>query len=277
MVKRVDYMDLITGIIFLILFLIIMVFAFSMGILSPYVGRREILSIILIGFVLGAIGGYFFIDPIYDESPYVIGNIQGMFSMDSEVINLNIPSTSNISDITNKINNLTGVNSVTTNGFELKTGFIKNTTKIYVENYLRSDPEIESFKVTNNSVTVDLKNDASSTTTLGSLVNWLSNKAGVGSEFAFVHIQVHVDANEVTEVRDYLKDNDYNIISIEGPVQSTIHYLYDHLLPTYAVMIITGLIGVGVAIAGIFVEPLTKFTRRFKKNRIERRGRRRRP
>ncbi len=277
MVKRVDYMDLITGIIFLILFLIIMVFAFSMGILSPYVGRREILSIILIGFVLGAIGGYFFIDPIYDESPYVIGNIQGLFSMDSEVINLNIPSTSNISDITNKINNLTGVNSVTTNGFELKTGFIKNTTKIYVEDYLRSDPEIESFKVTNNSVSVDLKNDASSTTTLGSLVNWLSNKAGVGSEFAFVHIQVHVDANEVTEVRDYLKDNDYNIISIEGPVQSTIHYLYDHLLPTYAIMIITGLIGVGVAIAGIFVEPLTKFTRRFKKNRIEGRGRRRRP
>ena len=277
MIKRVDYMDLITGIIFFILFLIIMVFAFSMGILSPYVGRREILSIILIGFVLGAIGGYFFIDPIYDESPYVIGNIQGLFTMDSEVINLNIPSTSNISDITNKINNLSGVNSVTTNGFELKTGFIKNSTKIYVENYLRSDPEIESFKVTNNSVSVDLKNEASSTTTLGSLVNWLSNKAGVGSEFAFVHIQVHVDANEVSAVRDYLKDNDYTIISIEGPVQSTIHYLYDHLLPTYAVMIITGLIGVAVAIAGIFVEPLTKFTRRFKKNRIESRGRRRRP
>lgn len=276
--KRVDYMDLITGIIFIILFLIIMVFAFSMGILSPYVGRREIISIILIGFVLGAIGGYFFIDPIYDESPYVIGNIQGLFVMDSEVINLNIPSTSNISDITNKINNLTEVNSVTTNGFELETGFIKNSTKTYVENYLKSDPEIESYKVTNSSVTVDLKNDASSTTTLGSLVNWLSNKAGVGSEFAFVHIQVHVNANDVTEVKQYLKDNDYTIISIEGPVQDTIHYLYDHLLPTYAVMFITGLIGVAVAIAGIFVEPLTKFTRRFKRKNDEgsrRRGRRR--
>lgn len=271
-------MDLITGIIFIILFLIIMVFAFSMGILSPYVGRREIISIILIGFVLGAIGGYFFIDPIYDESPYVIGNIQGLFVMDSEVINLNIPSTSNISDITNKINNLTEVNSVTTNGFELETGFIKNSTKTYVENYLKSDPEIESYKVTNSSVTVDLKNDASSTTTLGSLVNWLSNKAGVGSEFAFVHIQVHVNANDVTEVKQYLKDNDYTIISIEGPVQDTIHYLYDHLLPTYAVMFITGLIGVAVAIAGIFVEPLTKFTRRFKRKNDEgsrRRGRRR--
>ena len=273
-------MDLITGIIFIILFLIIMVFAFSMGILSPYVGRKEIISIILIGFVLGAIGGYFFIDPIYDESPYIIGNVQGLFTMDSEVINLNIPSTSNISDVTNKISNLNGVNSVSTNGFELKTGFIKNSTKIYVENHLRSDSEIESFKVTNNSVTVDLKNPASSTTTLGSLVNWLSNRAGVGSEFAFVHIQVHVNSNDVEEVRDYLNESNYNIISIEGPVQDTIHYFEDHLAPTYVIMFITGLVGVAVAIAGVFVEPLTKFTRRFKKDQKERirtrRNRRRR-
>ncbi len=273
-------MDLITGIIFIILFLIIMVFAFSMGILSPYVGRKEIISIILIGFVLGAIGGYFFIDPIYEESPYIIGNVQGLFTMDSEVINLNIPSTSNISDVTNKISNLNGVNSVSTNGFELKTGFIKNSTKIYVENHLRSDSEIESFKVTNNSVTVDLKNPASSTTTLGSLVNWLSNRAGVGSEFAFVHIQVHVNSNDVEEVKEYLNESNYNIISIEGPVQDTIHYFEDHLAPTYVIMFITGLVGVAVAIAGVFVEPLTKFTRRFKKDQKERirtrRNRRRR-
>ena len=55
-------MDLITAIIYLILFVIIMVFAFSMGLLSPYVGRKEIVSIVAIGFVLGAIGGYFFIE-----------------------------------------------------------------------------------------------------------------------------------------------------------------------------------------------------------------------
>ncbi len=251
-----------------------MVFAFSMGISSPYVGRKEIISIIAIGFVLGAIGGYFFINPIYEETPYVMGNVQGLFSMDDEVINLNIPSTSNISDISNKIKNLNGVNSVTTNGFELKTGFIKNSSQTYVENHLRNDPEIESFKVTNNSVSVDLKNEASSTTTLGSLVNWLSNEIGVGSEFAFVHIQVHVNANDLVDVRDYLKENQYTIISIEGPVQSTIHYLYDHLLPDYAVMFITGLVGVAVAIAGVFVEPLTKFTRKFKKDHSRRNRRR---
>ena len=248
-----------------------MVFAFSMGLLSPYVGRKEIVSIVIIGFVLGTIGGFFFIYPIYEESPYVVGNIQGLFSMEDEVINLNIPSTSNISDITNNIKNLNGVNSVTTNGFELKTGFIKNDTKGYVEDYLKSDSEIEDYKLTNNSVSVDLKNDASSTSTLGSLVNWLSNKAGIGSEFAYVHIKICVSANDVPDVRDYLKDNGYTIISIEGPVQNTIHYLNDHLLPNYVIMFITGLVGVAVAIAGVFVEPLTKFTRRFKKKRTGRR------
>ncbi|AMK15225.1 hypothetical protein [Methanobrevibacter olleyae] len=263
-------MDLITGIIFFILFIIIMVFAFSMGILSPYVGRKEIISIIAIGFVLGAIGGYFFINPIYEESPYVIGNIQGLFTMDSEVINLNVPSTSNISDVTNKIKNINGVNSVTTNGFELKTSHIKNDTMVYVENYLKRDSEIESYKVTSNSISVDLKNDASSTTTLVSLVNWLNNNAGVSSEFAFVHIQVFVNANDLIEVKDILKDNHYTIISIEGPVQDTIHYFNENLVPNYVIVFFTGIVGVIVAMVGVFVEPLTNFTRRFKKNRFNR-------
>ena len=82
----------------------------------------------------------------------------------------------------------------------------------------------------------------------------------------------------LVEVEDYLKENKYTIISIEGPVQDTIHYLEDHLAPTYVVMFISGLVGVAVAIAGVFVEPLTKFTRKFKKNQSDkirrRRGRR---
>ena len=121
---------------------------------------------------------------------------------------------------------------------------------------------------------MDLKNEASSTTTLGSLVNWLSNTVGVGSEFAFVHIKVHVNANDLIDVKNYLKENGYTIISIEGPVQSTIKYLNDTLLPVYVIMFFSGLVGVASAIAGVFVEPLTKFTRKFRKKH-SRRSRRR--
>ena len=91
---------------------------------------------------------------------------------------------------------------------------------------------------------------------------------------------MHVNSNDVEEVKEYLNESNYNIISIEGPVQDTIHYFEDHLVPTYVIMFITGIVGVAVAIAGVFVEPLTKFTRRFKKDQKERirtrRNRRRR-
>jgi len=263
-------MDLISGIIFVILFIIIMIFAFSMGILSPYVGRKEIVSIIVIGFVLGTIGGYFFIYPIYQENPYVVGNIQGLFTMEDEVINLNIPSTSNLSDISSKILNLEGVNSVSTNGFELKTSTINQNQHDDIESYLKNDSAVETYKVESNSISVNLKNDESSTQTLGSLVSYLSNNEQISSEFAFVHIKVKVNANSVLDVREYLRDNGYTILSIEGPVQDTIKFLTNHMLPFYVIMVITGFIGVIVSIAGIYVDSLTKFFRRFRKSKTNR-------
>ena len=136
-----------------------MAIAFSMGVTSPLVGKREVAYIIAIGFVLGGIGGYFFIEPIYEEVPYAIGNVQGLFTLDNEVINLNIPSTSNISTITSKILDKNGVNSVSTNGFELKTSNMNGELQNTVSSYLNNDTTIKNFTITNNTITVDLAND----------------------------------------------------------------------------------------------------------------------
>lgn len=249
-----------------------MAIAFSMGVTSPLVGRREIAYIIAIGFVLGGIGGYFFIEPIYEEMPYAVGNVEGLFTMENEVINLNLPSTSNISTITSEILNKTGVNSVSTNGFELKTsnmnGEFQNATSVHLNN----DSTIKNFTITNNTISVDLANDESSTSTLGSLVTWLSQN-GIASEFAFVHIQVKVNANDVVEIRDELKDEGYTVMSVEGPVQNTIRFLNANSLPTVGVICITGIIGSIVAIAGIYVEPVANFFRRFRRSKGDNRRR----
>ena len=241
-----------------------MAIAFSMGVTSPLVGRREVAYIIAIGFVLGGIGGYFFIEPIYEEVPYAIGNVQGLFTLDNEVINLNIPSTSNISTITSEILDKNGVNSVSTNGFELKTSNMNGELQKTVSAYLNNDTTIKNFTITNNTITVDLANDESSTSTLGSLVTWLSQN-GVVSEFAFVHIQVKVNANDVVEIKEDLKDNGYTVMSVEGPVQDTIRFFKVNSIPTYGIIIISGIIGIIVAVAGIYVEPVANFFRRFRK------------
>lgn len=258
-------MDVFTAIIYIILFLIIMAIAFSMGITSPLVGRREVAYIIVIGFVLGGIGGYFFIEPIYDEVPYAVGNVQGLFTMENEVINLNIPSTSNISTITSEILNKDGVNSVSTNGFELKTSNMDGEWQNLVNAHLLNDTTIKNFTVTNNTIAVNLANDESSTATLGSLVTWLSQQ-GVASEFAFVHIQVKVNANDVVEIKDGLKDQGYTVMSVEGPVQDTINFLKVNSISTLGVVFISGIAGVLVSIAGIYVEPVTNFFRRFRRS-----------
>ena len=266
-------MDIFTAIIYIILFLVIMAIAFSMGVTSPLVGKKEIAYIIAIGFVLGGIGGYFFIEPIYEEVPYAVGNVQGLFTMDNEVINMNIPSTSNISTVTSEILDMKGVNSVSTNGFELKTGNMDGELQNQASAYLYNDSTIKNFSITNNTISVDLANDESSTSTLGSLVNWLSHR-NINSEFAFVHIQVKVNANDVVEIKDTLKDEGYTVMYVEGPVQNTIYFLKAHSIPTVGIIVISGIIGILVAVAGMYVEPVTNFFRRFRRSKGNQRRRR---
>ena len=66
-------MDIITTIIYLVLFIIMMVFVFSIGMLKQYMPKREVLLVLGVAFLIGAIGGAFFLDPIYDELPEMVG------------------------------------------------------------------------------------------------------------------------------------------------------------------------------------------------------------
>ena len=52
-----------------------MVFVFSIGMLKQYMPKKEVILVILVAFLIGAIGGAFFLDPIYDELPNVVSVI----------------------------------------------------------------------------------------------------------------------------------------------------------------------------------------------------------
>ena len=49
-----------------------MVFVFSIGMLRRFIPRREVVLILGVAFLIGAIGGAFFLDPIYDELPKAV-------------------------------------------------------------------------------------------------------------------------------------------------------------------------------------------------------------
>ena len=69
-------MDILTTIIYLFLFIMMMVFVFSIGMLKQYMPKKEVLLVLVVAFLIGSIGGAFFIDPIYDELPNVVGVIE---------------------------------------------------------------------------------------------------------------------------------------------------------------------------------------------------------
>ena len=257
-------MDVFSGVLFIFLFLIIMVIVFSMGLISPYIGKKEIAFIIIIGFVLGGVGGYFFIEPIYEESPYVTATIYGLFTTDDESINLILPTSSNVSQISSEILNQDGVNSISTNGFDLKTNSYTNSQQIMIKNHLNSMKDIKSYKLNNDIISVDLAEESQSTATLGSLVSWLSQNH-ISSEFAFIHLQVNVQPSSVKDVKTYLQDKHYTVHSVEGPIQSLISSSSNSLLSEWIIVIITGIIGSIVAIAGIYAENLVGFFRKRKR------------
>ena len=254
-------MDIFTGVVFIILFLLIMLIVFSMGLISPYVGKKEIAFILIIGFILGGLGGYFFIEPIYEESPYIEATIYGLFTTENEHINLILPTSSNVSEISNQILNQEGVDSISTNGFDLKTNSYTNSQQKTIESHLNSMKEVKSYKLNNDIISVNLAEDSQSTATLGSLVSWLS-KNGVSSEFAFIHLQVNVKSSSVKDIKNYLEDKDYTVNSVEGPVQNLINNTSDSLVNEWIIVIITGLIGVVVSIAGIYADSIMSIFRR---------------
>lgn len=256
-------MDIISGLVFLFLFLIMMLIVFSMGLTSPYLGKKEISYILIIGFILGGIGGYFFVEPIYEETPYIIGTFSELFSNDDDCINIILPSSSNISKISSDILNLDGVNSVSTNGFDLKTEIFTNSQQENIEIHLDSIDEIDSYKINNSYISVNLTENAYSTSTLGNLVNWLTNNS-ISSEFAFIHLQIKLKHSSVNSVLEYLKNKHYTIDSVEGPVQDTITKMSNGLLNKWIIVVISGIIGIGFAVLGIYADNISSFIRKRK-------------
>lgn len=255
-------MDMFSGIIFVLFFIIIMVIIFSIGVASAGFGKKELVFIIIIGFILGGLGGYFFIEPIYEDTPYFVGNTYGLFSTEDESINLVLPSSSNVSMISSEILKLDGVNSISTNGFDLKTDPCTNSQQTIIKNHLTSLKEVDSYTLNNSFISVNLKEDSQSTATLGSLVSWLSQNA-IGSEFAFIHLKVNVNPSSVTDIKEYLQNEGYTVRSVEGPVQDVINNSSNSLVSEWIIILITGIIGVIASILGIYAESIFS---KFRKN-----------
>ena len=102
-------MDTLTVILMIGLFIFLLVFIFSAALLTPLIGKRNILFVIFLGFTVGAVGGAFFIAPAFDDIPVIASSIITGTSSGTDMVDINVSTDVNISDFIQSSRKLMGL------------------------------------------------------------------------------------------------------------------------------------------------------------------------
>ena len=104
-------MDILTAAIYIVLFIIMMIFIFSIGMLKPFMPKKEVALVLVCAFVIGCIGGVFFLSPLYDEVPEVVSTFEKVVPTNNETMFLDLSSASDIDGLKENLTKMDGVYS----------------------------------------------------------------------------------------------------------------------------------------------------------------------
>ena len=121
-------MDAITVIIMIVLFVLAMVFVFSTALLTPYIGKKNLISVILLGLVVGIVGGAFLIAPMVGDLPDVTRAVVEESVEGTDNIKLELSTNGNLTEILNNISSITGVEKVSYDGISFKINEVSTLT-----------------------------------------------------------------------------------------------------------------------------------------------------
>lgn len=250
-------METIAVILMVILFLVLMVFVFSTALLTPIIGKKNLIFVVLMGFIVGIIGGAFFISPIMDDIPNIASAFYQSTSTDLDTIYLDIPDSVDVNQFINTTKNIDGVKNVTVTGITIKTSDFSDYWKNTLENRIPvSNTNITSVQIQgNNTLNIQIQNGSDPKTTIKSLDDWLMLIAGISSSYSAVHVTVQTDPSKTDQIRNQLSQT-VVISSIGGPTQDKINSLKAILPNQSNVIILCGFIGMLVGLAGVFIDSI---------------------
>ena len=250
-------METIAVIIMVILFLVLMVFVFSTALLTPIIGKKNLIFVVLMGFVVGIIGGAFFISPIMDDIPGIASAFYQGTATDLDTVYLDVPNSVDVNQFINNAKNIDGVKNVTVTGITIKTSQFsdlwKNTlgTRIPGSNSNITSAEIQG----NDTINIQIQNGSDSQDIINKLDDWLLLIAGISSKYSAVHVTVQTEPAKTDQVTNQLSQS-VVITSIGGPTQDKINSLKAIIPDQVNVIILCGFIGMLVGLAGVFIDSI---------------------
>lgn len=277
-------MDVLLVIIMLVLFIFLMVFVFSTALLTPLIGKKNLIFVLSLGFVVGLIGGAFFIAPLYDDMPDMARAVFTISSGSPQVITVNMSTTSDINAFVEETKKLDGVKDVNCDKITIKTSpFNLSDWKESIEQRLPVlDPNIKEAQIPSNDTMILYLNDNSNPTDLVKKVDeWLGMIGGIDIVNHLAEVSITVEPSQVDAVINQLPADEVVVDNISGDVEDQITAFKRNLPDPNGIIIICGFTGLIVGAIGLFIDSITQlwdkislwFTLKYRENRKNKRNR----
>lgn len=259
-------MDFITTIIYIVLFIIMMVFVFSIGMLRQYMPKREVLLVLGVAFLIGCIGGAFFLEPIYDDLPEIASVVQKNMPNNEETLYLDLSSSIDTDQLTEKLSSMEGFKSFNETSVTIPMWDFKPKEKEYFEYVLGNiDSHFNNYTVTSNELIIELEDNYTSNQALKSFSDWYKLVYGGSISYAQIKAKLVVDSSKLDDFEQVLLDEGVVASKIEGPVQTSIDAVNSTMIPGWEFVLVCGGFSVIVALIGVYIDSVVPAYRRFKK------------
>ena len=259
-------MDIITTIIYLVLFIIMMVFVFSIGMLKQYMPKREVLLVLGVAFLIGAIGGAFFLDPIYDELPEVVGLVEKNMPNNEETMYLDLSSSIDTESLKNDLSAMKGFKSFDETAISIPMWSFNQREHDYFDSVVGNiDSHYKNYNVSSDRINIELEENYSASDALKTFSDWYKLVYDETISYAQIQAVLVVDSSELDHFEQALLDKGIVASSIDGPVQDSLNNTNSSMLSNMEFTLFCGGIGVVVAILGIYMDSIVPAYRRFRK------------
>lgn len=260
-------MDIVISIIYIVLFIIMMVFVFSIGMLRTFMPKKEIVLVLLVSFLIGSIGGAFFLEPIYQELPSVMSLVEKNMPDNDETLYLDLSSSTDLKELSRNLSGTEGFKSYSEESITIPMWRFSEREMNYYNSVIGNiDSHYKDFKINSSgSITIELEDNYSATEALKSFSNWYKLVYGGSLHYAQVHAKLVISSTSIDLFKDNLLDRGIVPSRMEGPVQNSIDSTNASMLSSSYFVLVTGAVGLAVGLIGIYFDSIVVYYRRFKK------------
>jgi hypothetical protein len=189
----------------------------------------------------------------------------------TDVIELDLSTNGNLTQIIQNISSIGGVEKVDYNGITIKIDeeFDSDTEKRLLTQALNNSNEniTDVIEQNNNTFLVVIAEGGDPQGVLNSIYSTFSRETYTHLRYTSMSANATVQANNVTKILNRLSENDVVVLNVTGPTETQIAFLNKFMPNGINIILFSGVLGIIVAAAGFFVDSLITFINNFRKKR----------